>query len=226
MNLVLLICLCYKCSHVWVMKNRTHILRALFLFQIVKGECIISAFWPSDLFGYIFGFFLFGLEYLFPLLILIYCYGRIVWVLSRRLDLTLGDEHIESTNSKERTNGITVNNANSIFQLARKNTIKTFALVGLCFVICLSNAHIYYFMYNLGYELDYNGTYYQFTVLIVFLNCTVNPFIYLIKYKDYQDALREFLSCEKSRDEEDGVSKRTVSGSTSSISGSKSRHQP
>ena len=154
-------------------------------------------------------------------MILIYCYGRIVWVLSRRLDFTLGNEHIESTNRKERANGNAVNNANNKFQLARKNTIKTFALVGLCFVICLSNAHIYYFMYNLGYELDYNGTYYQFTVLMVFLNCTVNPFIYLIKYKDYQEALRQLLGREKSRHEQDGESNRTVSGSLSSISGPK-----
>ena len=81
------------------------------------------------------------------------------------------------------------------------------------------------FMYNLGYELDYNGTYYQFTVLMVFLNCTVNPFIYLIKYKDYQEALRKCLGCEKSKDEQDEKSNQTVSLSLSSISGSKNSHK-
>ena len=80
-------------------------------------------------------------------------------------------------------------------------------------------------MYNLGYELDYNGAYYQFTALMVFLNCTVNPFIYLIKYKDYQEALRKFLGCEKSKDEQDEKSNQTVSLSLSSISGSKNSHK-
>ena len=49
-------------------------------------------------------------------------------------------------------------------------------------------------MYNSGYKVDWNGVYYKFTVLMVFLNSTVNPFIYLVKYKDYQMALRSCLN--------------------------------
>ena len=52
-------------------------------------------------------------------------------------------------------------------------------------------------MYNLGYEINWNGTYYLFTVLMVFINCTVNPFIYLIKYRDYQEALKKLLGCRR-----------------------------
>ena len=37
-----------------------------------------------------------------------------------------------------------------------------------------------------------------------FLNCTINPFIYLAQYRDYQVALRMFLRCknERSKDSE------------------------
>ena len=52
-------------------------------------------------------------------------------------------------------------------------------------------------MYNLGYEINWNGTYYLFTVLMVFINCTVNPFIYLIKYRDYLQALKKLLGCRR-----------------------------
>ena len=52
-------------------------------------------------------------------------------------------------------------------------------------------------MYNLGYEIDWNSVYYMYTILMIFLNCTVNPFIYLIKYQDYQQALQNFICCEK-----------------------------
>ena len=52
-------------------------------------------------------------------------------------------------------------------------------------------------MHKCGFELDFNSTYHQFTVLMVFVNCTVNPFIYLIKYRDYQEALKTFLRCTK-----------------------------
>ena len=94
------------------------------------------------------------------------------------------------------------------FQLARKNTMKTFLLVGLCFIICWSSNEIYFLMSNLGYNIDFNSTYYKFNVLMVFVNCTVNPFIYLIEYRDYQQALKELLACEKRNDE--GESKKST----------------
>ena len=52
-------------------------------------------------------------------------------------------------------------------------------------------------MFNLGYDVDFNGIYYKFCVLMVFPNRTVNPFIYLLKYRDYQHALREFFGCNR-----------------------------
>ena len=93
-----------------------------------------------------------------------------------------------------------VNTSKDKFKLARKNTIITLLIVGLCFIICWSQNQIEYLMYNLGYHIDFNSNYHNFTVLMVFINCTVNPFIYLIKYRDYQAALKKFLSCVISSD--------------------------
>ena len=47
-------------------------------------------------------------------------------------------------------------------------------------------------MYFLGYDVDWNGLYYRFCIIMVYINCTVNPFVYLIKYQDYQRALKNF----------------------------------
>ena len=55
-------------------------------------------------------------------------------------------------------------------------------------------------MYNCGFQLNFNGTYMEFTVLMVFLNCTVNPFIYLIKYRDYQETLKNCFNCNKKKE--------------------------
>ena len=141
-----------------------------FLFQVVSLVCYIYYFWPSPLFKSIWGVSLISITFFTPLIILIYCYGRIVWVLTRRMDSKLSSAGSIDT-----------------FHL---NTIKTLLLVALCFVICWSNNQIFYLMYNLGYDSDFKSTYYNFTVLMVFLNSTINPFIYLIKYKDFQNALR------------------------------------
>ena len=142
---------------------------------------MVYAFWPSVLLSTIFGILMIIIQFIIPVIILVYCYGRIVWILTRRIDFTLQASDMQTEK----------------FLLARKNTIKTFLLIGLCFVICWSNNQVYYLMYNLGYNADWNGIYFQFTVLMVFLNCTVNPFIYLIKYKDYQAALKKLLRCER-----------------------------
>ena len=81
------------------------------------------------------------------------------------------------------------------FQLARRNTIKTLLIVGCGLIICWTQNQVLYLLHNLGYPVDFNGTYFQYTVLMGFLNCTVNPFIYLAQYRDYQMALKLFLRC-------------------------------
>ena len=84
------------------------------------------------------------------------------------------------------------------WQRARRNTIKTLALVALCFVICWSSNQIYYFMFNLGYPEEYSSNFYHFTVLMVFLNCCVNPIIYFFKYQEFQLAARRILRFNRS----------------------------
>ena len=94
------------------------------------------------------------------------------------------------------------NNMNNRFLTARNNTIKTVLLVGICYVTCWINDEVYYLMANLGYNADWNGIYFKFCVTMIYLNCTVNPFVYLIKYQDYQRALREFcFKLEKNRED-------------------------
>ncbi len=99
---------------------------------------------------------------------------------------------------------------NDVFEKAKKNTLQTFLIVALCFVLCLCQNQTLFFMYNMGYKLDWNSTYYIFTVLLLFVNCTVNPFIYLVKYQDFQIALREFFGC-KGQQTQQGSSVSSVS---------------
>ena len=140
-----------------------------------------TAFWPAAKIKNIVGTFAVCVQFIIPVLILFYCYGRILWIITKRIDSNF-NRNVTQTD---------------MFQAARNQTIKLLVIVALFFVICWSNNQVYYLMYNLGYGIDWNGTYYQFTVLMVFLNCTINPFIYIVKYKDYQEALRNLLCCTK-----------------------------
>ena len=168
------------------------------------GVCKIHSFWPSVLFSSIFGVFLFIIEFIGPLIILIYCYGRIVWVLTRRIDSKLE----------------TISTRADTFQLARKNTLKTFFMISICFVICWSCEQEFYFMFNIGYNVDFNDTFYHVSILMAFINCTINPFIYLIKYKDYQQALKHCLNCMRSTSNNEGIKNSSIfSTSAMSVSG-------
>ena len=105
------------------------------------------------------------------------------WTLTRRIDTNLG------------TGGTPYeveNIVNSKFLKVRHNTIKTVLLVGICFIVCCGNEEKYYLMYNLGYNVDWNDTYFKFCVEMIHLNRTVNPFVYLFSFQDYQMILKEF----------------------------------
>ena len=160
-------------------------LSIFYKFQVTPDVCSHNVIWPSRLFGSIFGVFLICVQFIGPLVILIYCYGRIVWILTRKIDSNL--------DNKERNATSTESVLSKRFSAARNNTIKTVLLVGICFIVCWVNDEVYYLLHNLGYKADWNSPYFKFCMIMVFLNCTVNPFVYLIKYQDYQKALKEFL---------------------------------
>ena len=147
------------------------------------------------------------IQFFIPVMVLIICYGHIIWVLTRRINTDL--MKIKSTvdnsdnvcgSAANATTTKSVDPGKQKFQLARRNTIKTLLIVALCFIICWSQNQVRYLMFNCGYNINFNSFYHQFTILLVFLNCTVNPFIYLIKYKDYQEALKTFFHCNKKRE--------------------------
>ena len=116
-------------------------------------------------------------------------------MLTTKINTDLLQNKSKTTNMEQVIETNAGNTSKDKFQLARKYTIKTLLIVGLCFIICWSQNQIEYLMYNLGYPIDFNSNYHHFTVLMVFINCTVNPFIYLIKYRDYQEALKKFFGC-------------------------------
>ena len=145
-------------------------------FQVVNGTCLVQQFYPSALPQSAVGVFLIVIEFILPIFILFYCYGRILWVLTRRIDNNLSNQIIT-------------------FEVARRNTLKTFVLIGVSFIICWGPDQIYFLLYNLDYEMniDKNSSFIKFVIFLVYLNCTINPFIYIVKYKDYHTALKELF---------------------------------
>ena len=170
------------------------------------SECLIYDSWPNETLKTVWGIIIIFIQFFIPFFILIFCYGKIAWMLSKRIQL----DEFSYNKSNKNGNEIHVDKTSQLkdtqkgkFQLARRNTIKTLLIVGCCFIVCWSQDQIFYFMYNCGYPVDWNSPYYHFIGLMVFLNSTVNPFVYLIMYKDYQIALQTLLGCKKKEEKED-----------------------
>ena len=72
---------------------------------------------------------------------------------------------------------------------AKKNVAKTLAIVTACYFICWMPSNIYTVMYLTGVISTFTGMY-GFTVILGFINCCINPIIYIGKY----DAFRTGLS--------------------------------
>ena len=144
------------------------------------------------------GVFIAFVEFLIPLMILIYCYGRILWIIKARIRSKMGGEDAQR----------------ATFELARNNVIKTLFIVAFFFIICFLGIEVYCLLYGLGFEVELNGWLYNFTVGMFFLNCTVIPFIYLVNYNDFQKALIGQFCCRISRHDNNSE----VSGSTICVS--------
>ena len=149
------------------------------------------------------GIFLIFVESLIPLMILIYCYGRILWIIRARIGSNMGSEYAQRAK----------------FELARNNLIKTLFIVAFFIVLCYTGIDAFYLYSHLGGEVDWSSDLYHFCLGMYFMSCTINPFIYLVNYKDFQKALMEQFCCRKSRHESDSeMTGSTVTTSTRSTS--------
>ncbi len=140
---------------------------------VQNGGCNVFGNWPSLTANRVAGIYLFTLQYVIPAAMFIYCYIKIALALRSRL--TVGGQ-------KE-----------TAMKKARRNITVTLGVVNLSFMICWGINQIYFFMFNVGYPMDFQGAFYHFTVILLYCNCCVNPFIYIIQYDQFKRAVKRLV---------------------------------
>ncbi|ELT87477.1 hypothetical protein CAPTEDRAFT_113077 [Capitella teleta] len=143
---------------------------------IIGGDCNLYYKWPSVETQQGQGIFTIVFQFFIPLIVLIVCYSRMALILKGKIQPT------DDANNKASKN----------MARARRNVIKTLILVGVSFVLCWIWNQILFVLFNLGFPVNFNGNFYHFTVVAVFCNCCINPFIYIIKYEQFQRKLIRF----------------------------------
>lgn len=84
------------------------------------------------------------------------------------------------------------------YDKAKRNLFKTMAAVSISFVICWSPNQLLFVLSSFGVQNLY-GYVYDFTVLLVLLQCFINPFIYAVKYRDFKTSIRLLINRRKKK---------------------------
>ena len=190
--------------------------------RLVQSMCFPSYFWPSRKVAIAVGCLTTFVQIVMPIAVHCLCYIRILTTLRVRvspaeqprlsavavspLPSVSGALAAPSQSGGSRsvqwrylhkvgcTNTKTKQHRDSSNMKATKNVTKSFAIVTACFFVCWIPNKVYVFLYMLG-AVSYFGDVYQYTVILVFLNCCINPFIYAAKHDAFKKGLAKLFRC-------------------------------
>ncbi len=130
------------------------------------------------------GVFAFFVEYALPVTVIIYCYTQMAMSLKMRVGPDTGINTQMSVCQRQRQHKMTK---------IKKNILKTLFIVASCYFICWTGNQVLFLLYNLGAVINFFTVFYHITVTLCFLNTCINPFIYIVRYKQFQHALKRLL---------------------------------
>ncbi len=161
------------------------------------GTCYVGSNWPSEELSLFASIAYFTIQFIIPIIIMIFCYTVIIKVVRQRAKVGSSAATNAATSSDQHQKG--------------RNVLKTLALVTLTFVICWTPNIVVYALYlTKVYTNIINTTFYHFTVYLVCLNCCLNPFIYAAQYKDFQAQIRKFVCQPEFREETKSAATHTT----------------
>ena len=160
-------------------------------YMVDEKTCLVFSNWPSEQWQKAVFIIVSVIVFWLPLIIIAYCYIRIFQVLIKSGNITG-----ESTSPSNRD--VIVTNA-------KKNVIKTLAIVSLCFLLCWIGNNIYVILYISGFPVNFNSVLYHMTVVAVFMNSFINPIVYALTYDPFKGRVR-YLGCPKSNLEDKSAS--------------------
>ena len=172
--------------------------------EVKNGVCLNMQRWPNEATRRFIGILTVVVEYIIPLFIIILSYYKISAVMRRRVEAHVSIIPVNHGEQRNQNEPKHISREGKMAR-ARKNVVRTLMTSSVSFVLCWTWNQGFFLLFNLGFPVDYNGTFYHFTVFMVFLNVCTNPFIYAFKYNQYQERLKR-LCCRRGTRVEDSFS--------------------
>ncbi|XP_006822248.1 histamine H2 receptor-like [Saccoglossus kowalevskii] len=149
-------------------------------FDIETGLCILVKIWPSPAYRTFVGVANILIQYFLPLITMTCAYIHIYLVLKKRT--SAASVPIPGENASTSRDGSMMR--------ARKNVLRMLFLVFLAYAVCWTPNQFVFLAQNIGVQIDFRSRFYHFTVVWGFLNTCINPFIYALKYRQFQKGVR------------------------------------
>ena len=158
--------------------------------RVEYGTCL--SYFESQESNWILGSCNFSIFFFVPLVVFVYCYGRIVVVMRRQMRVMAG-HNVEGSAQ--------MNASQAQSKRIKWNIIKTMIIVSVAFVVCWLPNNILFLV--LIYSPVPSGNmvvgYYP-TVFLAYLNICMNPFIYALKHEGVKTQLARLLVCRRPND--------------------------
>ena len=166
---------------------------------LIDGTCYKFVFWPSRLTARVFGVVALLVQFFIPLAILIYAYVLMVVKLRTKVH-PIGSTSAPSISGRVSTitvrSGAARDRNRMLKERAGRSIFRTMLTVTACFFLCWVSNQVLFLLFNFGYMVDFQSSFYHFTVYVAFANSCVNPFIYTFQYGAFRQGLSE-LFCRK-----------------------------
>ena len=163
---------------------------------IIDGICYTQLPWDDPTAQRAHGLITLVLEFFVPFLIMLYCYARMIIVVHQSMKIP-SNQHAVPIDSNNKDAGNTPRGkAMDQKERAKKNVITTLVTVCVCFLMCWCWNQVFFLSYNLGVNIaPFDSPYYHFSVIMVFTNCCVNPVVYSLRYREFQQAAKKLFVC-------------------------------
>ena len=150
-------------------------------------QCLFRASYNPQWLGDALPYYLAVMDIIIPTCIMTYAYVKMGLALRKSRAFSAGPDGKMSAVAEK-------------LKKAEVNLYQTCLCLMLLFVVCWSNNVIAVGLFVSGIIPNFSGTYYQTSVVFIILNACVNPYVYAIRYKEFQDQAKKLLGFGSKKD--------------------------
>lgn len=150
----------------------------------VGAHCKFSINYNSHITPKLIYLFTFSVQYVFPVLCMLYCFLRIHGELTKQNQLLIKNQTGKPQPAVVKQ-----------FQ-QRRSTIRTVILVVSVYFLLWTPNQLLYLCFNFNlFSTSWNSTLVQCSVVLCFLTCCINPVIYSFRSEMFRDGFKETFGC-------------------------------